>query len=62
MLHVNENYSKIKPTYLFAEIAHRVGFGTTHNFSRFFSEQAGESATDFRTRTVAERKEAFKGK
>ena len=24
MLHVNENYSKIKPTYLFAEIAHRV--------------------------------------
>ena len=44
------------------EIAHRVGFGTTHNFSRFFSEQAGESATDFRTRTVAERKEAFKGK
>jgi len=24
MLHVNENYSHIKPTYLFAEIAHRV--------------------------------------
>lgn len=24
MLHVNENYAKIKPTYLFAEIAHRV--------------------------------------
>ena len=24
MLHVNENYQKIKPTYLFAEIAHRV--------------------------------------
>jgi len=24
MLHINENYSKIKPTYLFAEIAHRV--------------------------------------
>ena len=24
MLHVNENYSKVKPTYLFAEIAHRV--------------------------------------
>ena len=24
MLHVNENYSRIKPTYLFAEIAHRV--------------------------------------
>lgn len=24
MLYVNENYSKIKPTYLFAEIAHRV--------------------------------------
>ena len=24
MLHVNENYSQIKPTYLFAEIAHRV--------------------------------------
>ena len=24
MLHVNENYSKIKPSYLFAEIAHRV--------------------------------------
>ena len=24
MLHVNENYSKISPTYLFAEIAHRV--------------------------------------
>lgn len=24
MLHVNENYLKIKPTYLFAEIAHRV--------------------------------------
>ena len=24
MLHVNENYAKVKPTYLFAEIAHRV--------------------------------------
>jgi LL-diaminopimelate aminotransferase len=24
MLHVNENYARIKPTYLFAEIAHRV--------------------------------------
>ena len=24
MLHVNENYAKIAPTYLFAEIAHRV--------------------------------------
>ena len=24
MLHANENYLKIKPTYLFAEIAHRV--------------------------------------
>ncbi|MBO6067442.1 MAG: aminotransferase class I/II-fold pyridoxal phosphate-dependent enzyme, partial [Kiritimatiellae bacterium] len=24
MLHVNESYAKIKPTYLFAEIAHRV--------------------------------------
>ena len=24
MLHVNENYSRIRPTYLFAEIAHRV--------------------------------------
>ena len=24
MLRINENYSKIKPTYLFAEIAHRV--------------------------------------
>ena len=31
MLHVNENYSKIKPTYLFAEIAHRVAAHQTAN-------------------------------
>ena len=31
MLHVNENYSKIKASYLFTEIAHRVGAHQTAN-------------------------------
>ncbi len=43
------------------EIASRTGYPNTHCFSRFFSEKAGESATDYRTRTVAERKRDFAG-